>query len=76
MKAVEFDSTMTASGHIVLAPEVTGTIPAGEQLRVVVMWEPTGLDQAWRLTGRQRFEESYAAEDDIYEQLINDAPDR
>src|SRR5260370_32459893 len=42
-------------------------IPAGEQLRVVVMWEPSNSDSAWRTAGRQRFEAAYSAEDAVYE---------
>ncbi len=36
MKAVEFDSTITAAGQIAVPPEFAGEIPAGEHLRVVV----------------------------------------
>jgi hypothetical protein len=72
MKAVEFESTNSPGGQIPLAPEVASEIPPGEQLRVVVMWEPSDLDLAWRTAGRQRFETAYSAEDAIYEQLIDD----
>lgn len=75
MKAVEFESTVTASGDIQLPPEVAAEIPAGEPLRVVVMWEPP-LEAGWRSAGRQAFEAAYAPEDAIYERLIDDAPDR
>jgi hypothetical protein len=37
---------------------------------------PPDLDQAWQLNGRQRFEEAYADDDVVYEQLIHDATDR
>jgi hypothetical protein len=73
MKAVECESTITQEGQIALPPEVAGEIPAGEQLRVVVMWEPSDPDSAWRYAGRQRFEAAYCPEDAIYEQLIDDA---
>jgi hypothetical protein len=76
MKAVEFESTVAPGGHIALPPEVAREIPAGEQLRVVVMWEPSNLDLAWRTAGRQRFEAAYCPEDAVYEQLIDDAPIR
>jgi len=72
MKAVEFESTVTASGQIALPPEVANEIPSGEQLRVVVMWEPSNLDSAWRAAGRQRFEAAYSPEDAVYEQLADD----
>ncbi len=76
MKALEFESTIMPGGQIALPPEVAGQIPAGEHLRVVVMWEPSGADLAWRSAGRQRFESAYCSEDDIYEPLIDDAPVR
>src|SRR5207248_3931798 len=48
MKAVEFESTVAPGGQIALPPEVASEIPPGEQLRVVVMWEPGDFDLAWR----------------------------
>lgn len=37
MKAVEFEATMSQDGEIVLPAEFRGEIPAGQQLKVVVM---------------------------------------
>jgi hypothetical protein len=76
MKAVEFESSITQEGTITLPPELTAEVPVGEQLRVVVMWEPSGSDAAWRSAGRQRFEAAYCPEDAVYEQLIDDASSR
>jgi hypothetical protein len=76
MKAVEFESTVTSGGQIVLPPEAARDIPAGEQIRVVVMWEPATLDPAWRTAGRQRFEAAYAPDDAVYEQLMDDSATR
>ena len=73
MKAVEFESTISPGGQIALPPEIAIEIPPGEPLRVVVMWEPSNLDLAWRTAGRQRFEAAYSPEDGVYDQLI-DAP--
>ena len=72
MRAVEFESTITPGGQIALPPEVASEIPPGEQLRIVVMWEPSNLDLAWRTAGRQGFEAAYCPEDAVYEQLIDD----
>ena len=72
MRAVEFESTVTPGGQIALPPEVASEIPPGEQLRIVVMWEPSNLDLARRTAGRQRFEAAYCPEDAVYEQLIDD----
>ena len=76
MKAVEFESTITREGQIALPPEVAREIPAGEQLRVVVMWEPAGQDSEWLSAGRRRFEAAYCPEDAVYEQLIDDPTTR
>lgn len=76
MKAVEFEATMSQGGEIVLPAEFLGTIPAGQQLKVVVMWEAGSVDAAWRAAGRLRFEEAYSAEDVVYDHLINETPVR
>ena len=73
MKAVEFESTIVPGGQIALPPDVASEIPAGERLRVVVMWEPANFDLAWRSAGRQRFETAYSPEDAVYEQLMDDS---
>jgi hypothetical protein len=73
MKAVEFESTVAPGGQIAIPPEIAGEIPPGEQLRVVVMWEASNFDLAWRTAGRQRFEAAYSPGDDIYEQLMDDS---
>jgi len=73
MKAVEFQSTVEPGGQIALPPEIAREIPTGEQLRVVVMWEASDLDQAWRTAGRQRFEAAYSPEDAVYEHLMDDS---
>ena len=76
MKAVEFESTIAPGGQIALPPEVANEIPAGEQLRVVIMWEAPDFDQAWRTAGRGRFEAAYSPEDVVFEQLMDDSPIR
>lgn len=77
MKAVEFDTTVNRNGQIVLPQDVVGDIPPGGPVRVVLMWDASPTDSAWRQAGRRRFEEAYSAEDSVYEQLItDDSPDR
>lgn len=73
MKAVEFEAMMSQDGEIVLPSEFLGEVPAGEQLKVVVMWDASGVDAAWRATGRIGFEEAYCAEDAIYDELNREA---
>lgn len=72
MRALQFESTIAPGGQIALPPEVASEIPPGQQLRIVIMWEPSNLDLAWRTAGRQRFEAAYSPEDAVYEQLIDD----
>ncbi len=71
MKVVEFQSSVAAGGGIEIPPEIAREIPAGERLRVVVMWDD--LDQAWREAGRRSFEGAYSPEDSVYEALIDEA---
>jgi hypothetical protein len=73
MKAVEFESILAPGGQIALPPEVAKEIPPGEQLRVLLMWEPSDTEMAsWRAMGSERFEAAYAPEDDVYNCLIDD----
>jgi hypothetical protein len=76
MKAVEFHSTVAPGGAIEVPPEVAHEIPAGERLRVVVMWDAADPDDDWHATGRRTFEAAYSPEDSIYEKLIDDAEAR
>lgn len=76
MKAVEFESTMTQSGQITLPPEILRDIPAGEQLKIVIMWNPSDIDPSWKAAGLQRFNEAYCPEDAVYEQLADGTPVR
>jgi hypothetical protein len=76
MRAVEFESTVTSGGQIELPPEVASEIPAGEQIRIVVMWgdleKPLDADLAWRTAGQKRFQAAYSPDDTVYEQLIDE----
>lgn len=65
MKTIAFESTVTPRGQIALPADVVEEIPAGEQLRVVVMWEPSEPNATWRSVGRQRFEGAYCPEDAV-----------
>jgi len=77
MKAVEFETTMSHSGQIVLPQELARDIPSGKRVRVVVLWDASPTDSAWREAGRRRFEDAYGPDDAVYEQLAaNDASGR
>jgi hypothetical protein len=72
VRVVEFEGTLGQGGQIALPPDIAGEIPAGKHVRIVVMWEASDLDPAWRAAGAKQFAASYAPEDAIYEQLIDD----
>ncbi len=74
MNAIEFESWIGQNGEITLPSELKNSIPTGEPLRVVIMWEPHRADSEWRAAGIRGFESAYCAKDAIYEQLINDSP--
>lgn len=52
MKAVEFESGITPGGKIAVPREIAEEISAGEQIRVVVMWQHSGGDSACRSAAR------------------------
>jgi hypothetical protein len=72
MKAVEFETTVNRNGVIMLPPEMAADVPSDEPVRVVLMWDASSPDSAWRDAGRQQFEQAYCAADDVYEQLADD----
>ena len=76
MKAVEFQSTVAPGGAIEIPPDVAREIPAGEPLRVLVMWEVSDHDNLWREAGRRRFEAAYSPADTVYEKLMDDTEAR
>ena len=76
MKALEFRGSVAANGQINVPPQIAEQIPRGEQLQVVVMWGSSDIDEAWKAQGRQSFEASYALEDSVYEQLIDEPSTR
>ena len=73
MRAIQFESRLAPGGQIALPPEIASEIPAGEQIRIVVMWDPGDVDETWRKIGQQSFRAAYAPEDSVYEQLIDDS---
>ena len=58
-------------------PEIALQVPAEQSIHIVFHWDVTGdEDASWRVQGRRQFEAAYAAEDSIYERLIDEAPAR
>ena len=73
MKIVEFDGIASDSGEIALPRDVANEIPPGEPLHIVISWQRSEDDAAWRSAGNEAFECAYAPEDNVYEKLLDDA---
>lgn len=67
MKAIEFETTVNRNEEIVLPPEVVSDVPSGEPVSVVLMWNVSATDSAWRDAGRRQFEQANCAADEMYE---------
>jgi hypothetical protein len=76
MNAVQFEAKVNEDGRIMIPAEVVADIPAGQQVRVVVMWDVSGADAAWREAGRRSFEAAYSEEDGVYDELTDDPSSR
>ena len=76
MKTADFRGELTPNGQIAVPPEIASQVPPGEQIQVVLQWGVSDDETAWRAAGRQKFEQAYAEEDSVYEQLIDDASTR
>ena len=77
MKTIEFDTQLTTSDQIPVPADVAGQLPAGSNVRVILLWDADkDEDDDWRRLSLERFAGAYAAEDSVYEQLADDAPSR
>jgi len=76
MRTVDFKGELTPTGEIAVPPEIAALVPTGEQLQIVLQWGVSADDDAWRATGRRRFEAAYASDDSVYESLIDDTSTR
>jgi hypothetical protein len=67
-------------GDLRIPKEIAGEIPAGERLRVVVMWDVADPEEGWREVGRRTFEGAYSPDDSVYETVrpifLPTVPDR
>ena len=71
MRTVDFSAELTPNGQISVPPEVASQVPPGERLQVVLLWGESEDATAWRAMGRGQFEAAYAADDSIYEELMD-----
>ena len=76
MKTADFEGKLTPNGQIVVPPDFAAQVPPGEQVQVLLQWGVSEDDAAWRAEGRRRFEAAYAADDSVYESLIDDPSTR
>jgi hypothetical protein len=76
MKTADFRGELAPDGRIAVPPEIASQVPPGAQIQVVLQWEISEDDTAWRTAGRMKFEAAYADDDSIYEQLIYDPSTR
>lgn len=70
------EGMVNSGGEIAIPREIAAQIPAGEHVRVVVMWQPSSGDPDWQRAGRRSFESAYCTEDAVYEQLVDDSTGR
>jgi len=75
MKAVEFESELSATGKIEVPPEALRQLPSGERLRVIVLLEGEE-DSGWEEFVRRKLADAYAPEDSVYESLMDETSER
>lgn len=71
MRIAGFSAELTPNGQIPAPPEVAAQVPPRERHQVVLQWGVSEDDTAWRAEGRRRFDAAYAADDSVYEQLMD-----
>jgi hypothetical protein len=67
MQAIEFDTNMLPGGQVALPAYYANEIPAGQSVRIIVMWEPQP---------RRPVEENFDPEDTVDEELLKDLNQR
>lgn len=75
MKAVEFEGRLAPTEQISVPGEIARQIPAGSNVRVILLWDDSA-EADWRNLARERFAEAYSPEDSVYEKLIDEPPSR
>jgi hypothetical protein len=76
MKTADFKAALTSNGQIEVPPEIASQVPPGAQVQVILGWELSPDEVAWRAVGKRRFEAAYSPEDSIYDELIDDPSTR
>ena len=68
MKTADFRCRLAPNGKITVPLGIAAQLPLGEQIQIVLQWGAAENDAA----GRRQSEKAYAAEDSVYEELMND----
>jgi hypothetical protein len=76
MKTAGFRGVLTSNGQIAVPREIASQVPPGEPIRVLLQWDLSMDEAAWRAAGRREFEPAYPEHDSIYELLIQDTSTR
>lgn len=76
MTSADFTSEPAPNGQIFVPPEIAAQVPRGKQIHVVLLWGASADEALWQAAARTRFEAAYAANDSVYESLIDDASTR
>ena len=69
MKAIEFQSRMTADHTLAVPASALGAIRVGQTVRVLVLLPEDDEDREWERRTTEEFGRGYADTDAIYDQL-------
>ncbi|HLN33049.1 MAG TPA: hypothetical protein VK395_35290 [Gemmataceae bacterium] len=69
MKAVEFQTQLSANQTLAVPASIAGRIPVGRQVRVLVLVPEDETAQEWEQLAAQDFGQGYADSDAIYDKL-------
>lgn len=69
MKAVEFQSRLNPDRTLTVPASLTGAIPIGQAVRVLILIPETDADEEWEPLTAEDFGQGYAETDAIYDQL-------
>lgn len=69
MKAVEFQSQLSADQTLAVPAAVADSVPVGRTIRVLLLIAEADEEQEWEQMAAVNFGEGYAAGDAIYDEL-------
>jgi hypothetical protein len=69
MKAIEFQSQLNPDHTITIPASLSGAIPIGQTVRVLVLLPDNDTESEWEQQAAEEFGRGYADTDAIYDQL-------